>query len=352
MTEKLEDSITYVWEHQLADGGWSFDCAKNPNCNGRCDNPKIPNHLNDRVAATALALWPAAMTGYTHVASNEKKQRTKAEKDRDEEIRNRVERGLAFLARNVIEGNGKAFHKGGNMYSQALTAAVLSEAYGASQDIRLAPAAQLALNFIMESQDPSGGGWKYQPREPGDTSSVAWQLGALRAGQLAYLKVPPSVFKKASFYLDSVASDDGTAYGYDNPASARPPMTAAGLLSRIYTGWNRKDAIIRGAQKIAEQGPNSDIYYTYYGTQVLFYLRKDLPAEWASWQAKMLDLLNEAQVTDGHQKGSYFKGFESGPAPAYGGRLYVTSMATMTLEVYFSKGALFGKEQDADDFVE
>jgi hypothetical protein len=206
----------------------------------------------------------------------------------------------------------------------------------------------------MQSQDPSGGGWRYKPREPGDTSSVAWQLGALRSGQLAYLKVSPIVLNKARFYLDSVASDDGAAYGYNNPGSARSAMTAAGLLSRIFTGWKRQDAIIRGAQKIAKQGPNSDIYYTYYGTQLLFYLRneKELGGAWASWQGKMLELLNKSQVTDGHQKGSYFKGFESGHAPAVGGRLYVTSMATMTLEVYFSKGALFGKEQDADDFVE
>ena len=65
-------------------------------------------------------------------------------------------------------------------------------------------------------------------------------------------------------------------------------------------------------------------------------------------------MLIDAQVTNGHQKGSYFEGFSQGHAPGVGGRIYVTSMATMTLEVYFKHGLPLYQDSgnDVDTFVE
>ena len=148
----VEESLTWMARHQLGDGGWSFDCTTNPNCRGQCDNPKSKTHLKDRVAATSLALWPMLAKGYTHMGTGKQAKHQIA-----------MEKGLSFLARHVIEGQGKAYQHGGNMYSQALTAVVLSEAFGMTQDQRLRQPAQLAIDFIMDAQDPSGGGWKYKP---------------------------------------------------------------------------------------------------------------------------------------------------------------------------------------------
>ncbi len=93
------------------------------------------------------------------------------------------------------------------------------------------------------------------------------------------------------------------------------------------------------------------MYYTYYATQVLYHLQNQLPTEWAAWQTALIPMLHKAQVREGHQKGSFFKGMDAGHAAEVGGRLYITSMATMTLEVYFGKGVIYAKEA-ADDFVE
>jgi hypothetical protein len=338
-----EESIHWLWDHQLPDGGWSFDCSQNPSCQGQCDNPKNKGHLNDRVAATALALWPSLMKGYVHGGP-----RPESKIDH----RPKIELGLAFLARNVIEGKGKAYHRGGDMYSQALTAAVLSEGYFMSQDKRLREPAQMAIDFIQAAQDPSGGGWGYQPKRPGDTSIVAWQMVALKSADISYLRVNPLTVKKAVSFLDSVQSDGGAAYGYSDPASVRPALTGAGLLCRIFTGWKRdNEALLRGARSLAKRGPTSDMYYTYYATQVLYHLQNQLPTEWVAWQTALIPKLHEAQVTEGHQKGSFFKGMDGGLGADVGGRLYITSMATMTLEVYFGKGVIYAKEA-ADDFVE
>jgi hypothetical protein len=341
VSRSVEDAITYFRQHQLPDGGWSFDCKNTPGCQGQCDNPKHNTCLKDRVAATALVLWPMLAKGYTHKGVGEFGKHKQS-----------IEQGLAFLGQNVIEGKGKAFHKGGNMYSQALTAVVLSEAYGMTQDSRLQMPAQLAIDYIMEGQDPVGGGWRYTPKQPGDTSAFAWQIVALKSANMSYMRVNPLVIRKAASFLDSVASDDGAAYGYTDASTPSPARNAAGLLCRVFMGWKSdNDALRRGAIKLAKQGPTGDIYHTYYATQVLFHMQKQLPAEWMAWQKAMTDMLVRAQAKEGHQKGSYFKGMDAGHASEAAGRLYVTSMATMTMEVYFKIGVMYSKES-ADDFVE
>ena len=53
------------------------------------------------------------------------------------------------------------------MYGHGLCSIALCEAYGMSEDRSLVRAAQATLNYIVNSQDPTGGGWRYAPREPG-----------------------------------------------------------------------------------------------------------------------------------------------------------------------------------------
>ena len=54
-----------------------------------------------------------------------------------------------------------------------------------THDRNLLVPARAALNFICYAQDPNGGGWRYQPREKGDTSMLGWQLMALKSGHMA-----------------------------------------------------------------------------------------------------------------------------------------------------------------------
>ena len=343
----VETSCDWFKRHQLPDGGWSFDFRQCPGCTGQCKNPESDSHLNDRAAATALALLPMLGQGYTHMAKGEKGKYAK-----------QIDAGLAFLAQRVIAGKGRAYGgaKGGNLYSQGLAGIVLSEAFGMTKDPRLATPAQAAIDFIMLAQDPVGGGWLYSPRQAGDTSAVCWQVMALKSANMSGLRVDPFVAKKVSTFLDFVQSDDGAAYGYAEPSKTfRPALSAAGLLCRMFTEWKKtNEALIRGAKKLAKGGPSKDMYTSYYATQVLYHVKQQLPKEWEDWQKKMSDMLIKAQISTGHQKGSYYEGFNTGHAPHVGGRIYVTSMATMTLEVYLKHGLpLYQDAGDpADDFVE
>lgn len=64
------------------------------------------------------------------------------------------------------------------MYSHGIASIVLCEAYAMTHDKGLYTPAQQAINFICYAQDPIGGGWRYSPRQKGDTSVVGWQIMA------------------------------------------------------------------------------------------------------------------------------------------------------------------------------
>ena len=105
------------------------------------------------------------------------------------------------------------------MYQHGLASIALCECFGMTGDLRVRRAAQLALDFIADAQDPAGGGWRYQPRTPGDTSVTGWQVMALKSGQMAGLKVSTIVLEKARKFLESVSSNEsgsggGGLFGY------------------------------------------------------------------------------------------------------------------------------------------
>jgi hypothetical protein len=209
--------------------------------------------------------------------------------------------------------------------------------------------AQLALNYIMAAQDPVGGGWRYAPKQPGDTSAVGWQLMALKSGHMAYLDVNPLVIKKAVEFLDSVQADDGASYGYTGPG-AGPATSAVGLLCRMYLGWKKDHpGLDRGVTKLAKMGPSKDLYFDYYATQVIHHVEGE---RWVAWNSKMRDMLTDAQVKSGHSAGSWYDGVDGGHGAHVAGRLYCTSLATMILEVYYRHLPIYGAQSVDEEFKE
>ena len=334
-------ALQWLANHQLPDGGWSFDHTKAGGCNGQCRNPG--NLPEARAAATALALLPFLGSGQTH---------------REGKYAKNVRAGLYFLITNrmkISPEGGSFLENGGNMYSQGLASIVLCEAYGMTHDRVLAAPAQQALNFICNAQDPVGGGWRYQPRQKGDTSVVGWQLMALKSGVMAYLQVPKVTIQKAQVFLDSVQSDGGAAYGYLDPGEG-PATTAIGLLCRMYLGWDKDNpALIKGIQRLSNWGPSTNksgpgrnnFYYNYYATQVMRHWEGE---EWKKWNSVMRDYLVQTQAQKGHEAGSWFFEDSSDLGKERGGRLYFTAMATMILEVYYRHMPLYRKQTTAEAF--
>jgi hypothetical protein len=326
-------ALKWIARHQLEDGGWSFDHTLGP---GNFRNSRNPGDMpNARNAATAMALLPFLGAGQTHLEG---------------EYKPVVEGGLNFLIRNqkAKSGGGSFEEGGGNMYSHGLASIVICEALSMTKDSRLIVPAQASLNYISYAQDPVGGGWRYQARQPGDTSVVGWQLMALKSGSMAYLDVPGPVIKKSVMYLDTVSDGNGAYYGYAGPGRGTS-TTAIGLLCRMYLGWEQDHPSLKdGIKYLADTGPSlgndANMYYDYYATQVMRHNGGDY---WEKWNKEMRDFLIKEQADKGNETGSWHFDHNWGK---HGGRLYNTSMATMILEVYYRHLPIYKSKAAEEEF--
>jgi hypothetical protein len=224
------------------------------------------------------------------------------------------------------------------MYPHAIATLALCEAYAMTKDESLQLPAQFAVDFIVYAQH-EGGGWRYHPREPGDTTVTGWQVIALKGALLAGLDVPSPVWFGVNKFLDSVQRDGGAFYGYRRP-DRDPTNTSIGLLCRMMLGWEReRKEIRRGVKFLGDEGPSeNNVYFNYYAAQVM---RHHGGKPWKRWNSRLRDYLVKTQSRSGHERGSWqFRERHSLGA----GRLYNTAMAVMTLEVYYRFLPLYGDE--------
>lgn len=318
--------LHWIAEHQYASGGWNFNHTAAPRCQGKCRNAGSYHKAVN--GATAMGILPFLGCGVTHKSGPAAYKKT-------------VGRGLYFLVKRM-KPDGSFHEEQGTMYSHGLAAICLTEAYAMTRDPALRVPAQGAVNFIVQAQDPVGGGWRYQPRQQGDTSVVGWQLMALKSGYMAYLRVPQTTPDKAMRFLDTVQANGGANYGYLTPSTNAGACTAIGLLSRMYYGWDKEHpALAKGVEWLGRQGPSQhDMYYNYYASQVMHHYGG---SAWRKWDGVMREMLVSTQVRDknSHEYGSWYTSAGHDHGKDSGGRLYKTSLAVMTLEVYYRYSPIY-----------
>jgi hypothetical protein len=344
--EAVEAGLAWLAEHQFADGGWRFNLEEHPRCAGYC---RDSGSYDTTTAATGLALLSFLGAGYTH------------QEGKYAEV---VSRGLYYLEHRMeitdrggdLRDNGpddlfdglaggvgrRRRDRDDTMYSHGIASIALIEAYAMTGDPARRKPAQEAVTFIINAQYDDGG-WRYQPQGessgPGDMTVTGWQLMALKSAMLAGIEVPYEVWSGASDFVDSLASSDGSQYGYLRGQRGTVATDAIGLLCRMIGGWPR-DArpLLKGAAKLSQQQPHlNNVYFIFYASQVLHHLGGP---RWEKWNPRMREYLVETQAVDGHEAGSwYFDEQHSSP----GGRLYTTAMAIMSLEVYYRYMPLYGE---------
>lgn len=313
---------------QRPDGSWSFADVGNAGSPGTLDTTEM--------GATSLALLCFLGTGQTH--------------RQDGPHRELISNGLAYLLKNASRDSAGTDLRGraqGNsaMYVQGLATICLCEASAMEpEDKDLRRVAVEAVAFVERTQDPIGGGWRYRPRQEGDTSVVGWQLMALQSAKVARIRVSGTTLRDARLFLDSVQADGGAYYGYMRPQINRPTTTAVGLLCRMYLGWKREHpGLKRGVESLARSGPSrEDIYYNYYATQVLRHFGGPM---WDEWNPKMRQFLVETQTREGPGAGSWSV---TDPHGSGGGRIYQTALSILTLEVYYRHLPLY-RDLDSGD---
>jgi len=342
----VERGLAFLAKIQFADGHWSLNRLPQP----------LPGdektfglaEMHGDTAATAMSLLAFLGAGYTH---------------QEPKYKDTVGRGLRWIIRNQLN-NGQLFRSETDptlytqFYGHGLATIALCEAYGMTKDPALREPAEKAIGYILRSQSPEFGGWRYVPRKETDTSVTGWQLMALKSAQMAGLSVPGDAFQGVARWLDRAQVDNGARYVYNpfagqtaSQSHLRLPnraMTAEGLLMRIYLGWQQDTPALRQGAEFLKQNlpaydPSSlesrDCYYWYYATQVMFQMQGEL---WQVWNRQVQETLLKNQVQTGPWAGSWDP--LQPVADRWGkeaGRLYVTAFHLLILEVYYRHLPLF-----------
>jgi RNA polymerase sigma factor (sigma-70 family) len=286
--------LAWLVKQQQEDGHWALD------------GPAMKNDT----AGTAFGLLPLLGAGHAHA-------------DEKGPFAKNVRRGLDFL----IDKQGKDGDLGGGTYAHALATVALCDAFALTGDPKLKAPAERALDYIVRGQHKQGG-WRYAPRTEGDLSVTVWMVEALHAGRAAGLDVPPKTLDDALKFV-ALCADGRGGYTYlPGVGTASPTMTAAGLLagSRLGTG-TRDENFIAGTEALTKVPADK--------AESLYYLNFAAPAlrqrgdVWEEWNAGVRDTLVEKQEAAGSWPA------KGDPYALAGGRVMSTSLALMTLEVYY-----------------
>ena len=349
-------ALNWSARHQVYDGSWSLDGYLSRCTDTTCAGGGMKGDTTH--CATAMGLLPFLAAGQTHETKGPYQQT--------------VFNGLFYLIKHQRPDGD--LRDAGGMYTQGLASVCLCEAFGMSHDRAIGAAAQKAVNFIQSAQDKHAGGWDDKPGDPGDTLTTGWQIMALKSAQMAYLSVDPAVLERASQFLDSCAlgknkgnfsyqpgggsSDSATATAIqhsltlvlDAGGGSSDSATATGLLCRQYLGARRDDGCFReGKDFLMAHQPDMaqrNFYNWYYATQVMHNLTGP---DWDAWNRKMRKVLIDSQCRQDNTcaVGSWNpEGATHDMWGTQGGRLMVTSLATLTLEVYYRYLPLFKLDND------
>jgi len=329
--------LAWLARVQQPDGGWALAGVTGGAGEATAAQPAEEN----RIVATALGLLPFLAEGITHKSAPEQPRAMAGYKPA-------VEQGLVFLARQQGQGRGpSAGSWNAGMKAQALATIAFCEAYSIGRDPRARLHAQQGVRFLLQSQDPSIGGWRNAPNEPPDLVATAWVIMALRAAQLANVSIKARQLEAAEKFVtlyaagppDSFESRYASGPGRD----ADPGLTAAVLLARLHLGWGREQPqLLAGRDYLVQHlppvdtAPLGDLFLYHFATQVLQQIEGP---EFDGWNALVREHLIRNQHQDGELAGSWDpQGMKEGERS---GRLYATVFSLLTLQTYYRHLPMF-----------
>lgn len=339
--QAIDRALGWFKRQQRGAGNWKLE-------EGYPDPGYRPSRTD--TGATALALLCFLGNGHTHT---------------DGPYATEVNKGLRWL-KGVQKPNGDLhdwdeFGRQSAFYAHSMATIAICEAYAMTQDRELLETAERAVQFLLDSQQPVQGGWKYNPQGPdtmGDLSVTGWALMALHSARMADIDVPDTAFGLTSVFIDACAVDDGARYRYepkDVISKVTPAMTASGLLARQWLGWERDDPfmaegvdwLLQDKFKPEWTTGRRNTYEWYYIAQVLHNLGGD---QWKDWYAQAAREVCRYQKTRGSRKpptdimGSWapleFPGADAEHSHI-GGRLYLTALCVLVLETPYRHAPLY-----------
>jgi len=294
----VDDGLAWLARAQERDGHW--------------DGRRWEATQDVDMGVTGLALLAFLGDGHTHKA--------------DGPYKSIIARGLQWILTHTAD-DGEIQHT--TMYEQGIGTMVLSEAYALTRDPALKKPAQRAIDYTL-SQMGADGGYGYIGAG-NDTSVTGFQIMAIKSAQVAGLKVPAGDVTRVRGYLDKSCLVDGR-FGYRHRAEPSTSMTSVGLFCRLLLGMKPSTPQLRAsAGAISDAGVDvNNEYFTYYATFAMFQMGGDA---WTRWNAAFRDPVIALQLhAPDALRGSWSPG--TNWFSQRGGRVYVTAMYILALEVY------------------
>ena len=292
---------------------------------GRWDTRKYQAETDYDVGGTALALLCYYGWGARH--------------DQPGKYQENVKAALQWLMSQQREDGSLA--RRGMMYSHAIGSIALCEAYGITKDEKIKSAALAAIKYTINAQHQQRGGWRYSPGQDSDTSVTGWQVMALHSARMAGIELPEKPFDLARKWLDFAGGGEhGGLYGYQSPTDISRAMVATGMFCRQLDLVPPSNPKMIESAELMKRYPirdnNPDLYYIYYGTLALYQHQGSI---WQEWNNKLKRILPEIQVKTGNLAGSWNLSRSNTKG---GGRIASTTLAILSLEVYYRILPMYG----------
>jgi hypothetical protein len=386
--EAVLAGLCWLLRHQNEDGSWGADtlashCTPGAACiaAGTAVAPTYNEGL------TGLALLTFLGQGISVGSKIEIEDAITGKRHQAGEV---VKSGIAWLVkRQRPEGAFSNPDSGLAMYSEALAAMALCEAYGISRNRELNAPAQSAVDYLVAAQklDPQGSpwGWRYLSKKrlddalaarritadehaelvkDVDISVTTWVVMALSSAKTAGLSVPSGVLEGALAYARYTTGEDGLV-GYRTPLQAGDRLvgpgdefayhvgtpSALGMLVRTLVAHEIGDPFLELAAgqlakdppKVSKDKRTVDYYYWHIATLALFQFdgpdspRTGAGSYWRPWNSELTKAIlslqaqkkpNGACSTGGWLEGDRWGGYT-------GHALYNTAINVLTLEAYY-----------------
>jgi hypothetical protein len=331
----VQAALDWLAANQSADGRWRVADLEGGREDKTLGHDRQGAGIGADTGITGLAVLAFLGAGETHLKGDH---------------RDNVRRALEFLLNSQredgnIAGDAKLFAK---MYCHAMASFAVSEAYALTGDRRLESAVRAAIEYSVQSQNPTTGGWRYQPwrerpTDTGDMSQHGWQVLALKSAELAGVAMPDATRRRAMKFVESCAAGEHRGLASYRPAE-RPTrtMTAESLVCRRFLNMEQTDRLLAETQQFVlgelpgKSPPN--YYYWYYATLAL---HPQQDQAWRTWNDALRATLCRQQRGDGRFAGSWDPDSVWG---GYGGRAFSTSLGALCLEVYYRFLPTFGRE--------
>ena len=357
--DRIDMALRWLAAHQSPNGGWQ--AAGFPMW---CDGEPAP--AARQPSGAGLALYDVGVTGLALNAFLGAGYTNRGKHD----FSRVVSTGMRYL-KNVQDPEGCFGLRTTQqyVYNHATAALAMVTIYRRTRSPIFKGSAQRALDFIGLARNPYFA-WRYDVK-PGDndTSVTAWMTSVLHTAALVNHdaqqrgKSPPLSFDEAAFegvaeWVRRMTDPDYGMIGYLTrgsgsarakelvdrfPSEKSEAMTAAGILSRMYTGVPASDPLIRkGANRVRELPPtwnerdgSIDMYYWFYGALAMHRIGGD---HWRTWEHARKTAVIAKQRTDTdfcRYRGSWDPEGAWGPD---GGRVYSTAMMALLLETELRGG--------------